>query len=316
MNLSSQLSSVSFDVPVTPPKQVLEEYLTTLSDNSRKTRKVAFKIVSRFLCEKGVNVGYKELMSDFDAWRHLDDKFMTSLVHWMVKNEYASSTAKSVRHFVNEQFRILHKSGLISALQYAAVRAAGRLDSNFFNDESPWYGRNGVMTDAHAELLKNAHDLDTKKGSRDRALMCILLNHGLRGGELLTVNVEDINFATGMMHVRRHKTKTESNLKLTPETMDAITHYVQMCGISEGVLMRPVNRGDNVGSGGLSLRAVSKQVERMAKTILNGEITLSTHDCRHYWATKRAADGVTAFQLMKEGGWKTIQSVMIYVHDN
>lgn len=96
----------------------------------------------------------------------------------------------------------------------------------------------------------------------------------------------------------------------------AIIHYMQMCGITNGALIRSVNKGDAVGDCGMSLRGISKLIETMVKSILDNEIRLSTHDCRHYWATKRAADGVTAFQLMKEGGWKSIESAMIYVHDN
>ena len=53
----------------------------------------------------------------------------------------------------------------------------------------------------------------------------------------------------------------------------------------------------------------------MVREVLKDEIEISAHDCCHYWATKRAEEGATTLQLMREGGWTSLNSVMVSIHD-
>jgi integrase len=76
-----------------------------------------------------------------------------------------------------------------------------------------------------------------------------------------------------------------------------------------------VNKGDNLDGEGITGTAVGLIVHGVAREILGEDVNLSPHDCRHYWATKRAEEGATALQLMKEGGWSSLATVMIYIHE-
>lgn len=178
-----------------------------------------------------------------------------------------------------------------------------------------WYGRNGVLSDEQANRLKNNHDTGTVCGRRDKLLMHILLDHGLRRSEVVGLEIGNIDMVKGIMSFYRSKTDTWTTVKLTDDTLAALKEHLKKDGIQQGTLIQSVNRGDNIEGPIKSGVAINNIVKRVVRDVLKDEIEISAHDCRHYWATKRAEEGATALQLMREGGWSSLNSVMVYIHD-
>ena len=145
--------------------------------------------------------------------------------------------------------------------------------------------------------------------------MHILLDHGLRRSEVVGLDLDNIDTTKGVMTFYRSKTDTRTTVKLTAATLEAIQEHMEKDGIRQGALIQSVNKGDNIEGPIKSGVAINNIVKRVVRDLLEGAIEISAHDCRHYWATKRAEEGATALQLMKEGGWSSLNSVMIYIHD-
>lgn len=85
-----------------------------------------------------------------------------------------------------------------NAVDFNPVRGAKRpkVDSN--------EGRTPALGDHQARALLDAPDPATHKGQRDRAMLAVLLYHGLRREELCLLTVRDIHDRRGVPHLRVH----------------------------------------------------------------------------------------------------------------
>ena len=314
-NIADLIASIKFDQKEMTPELALNEYLSGLSKSSRRSRLVAFKTVSKYFVSRGVEVSAEELSRNFDIWTHLDSAFILAIYDWMMEKGYSINTARVVRSFIFAQLQMLQKCGMITHEKLGSIyilTKTGRLS----NGKKPkWYGRNGVLTDEDVYRLKNGHDTDTVCGRRDKLLMHILLEHGLRRGEVVKLELNNIDVDQGVMTFYRPKTDSWTTVRLTPATLEALKDHKDKDGIQRGTLVQAVNKGDHIEGSITSGVAINNIVKRLARDLLKGKIDISAHDCRHYWATKRAEEGATALQLMREGGWSSLNSVMIYIHD-
>ena len=65
-------------------------------------------------------------------------------------------------------------------------------------------GKTPALSDDQARRLLAAPDSMTTKGLRDRAILSVLLYHGLRRAELCALDVGDRELRSGLMHLRVH----------------------------------------------------------------------------------------------------------------
>ena len=107
--------------------------------------------------------------------------------------------------------------------------------------------REGVtlaLGDHQARALLEALPAHTLKGKRDRAILAMLLHHGLRCEELCTLTVGDVHQREGVPHIRvEGKGDKVRYLPLHPLAQRLITAYLKEAGHEkdlEGPLFRPV----------------------------------------------------------------------------
>jgi site-specific recombinase XerD len=105
-------------------------------------------------------------------------------------------------------------------------------------------GKTPALGDGQARALLDAPGVETEKGKRDRAILSVLLYHGLRREELCTLKVRDIHPRRGVPHLRVHgKGGKVRYLPLHPGTAELVTDYLEAAGHGEGLggaLFRPV----------------------------------------------------------------------------
>lgn len=113
-------------------------------------------------------------------------------------------------------------------------------------------GKTPALGDDQAKRLLEAPDTDTVKGVRDRAILAVLLYHGLRREEAARLTLSDLVKRRGIKHLRVHgKGKKIRFLPLHPVAADRIYAYLERDSArdtSSGPLFRSV-RGKTTGAG-------------------------------------------------------------------
>jgi site-specific recombinase XerD len=108
-----------------------------------------------------------------------------------------------------------------NAVSFNPVKGAKRPKTN--NSE----GKTPALGDHQARALLDAPDPVTLKGKRDRALLAVLLYHGLRREELCLLKVRDIHDGRGVLHLRIHgKGNKLRYVPLHPASAERIHAYL------------------------------------------------------------------------------------------
>jgi site-specific recombinase XerD len=134
-------------------------------------------------------------------------------------------------------------------------------------------GKTPALGDAQARALLNAPGAHTEKGKRDRAILSVLLYHGLRREEVCTLKVRDIHQRRGVPHLRVHgKGGKLRYLPLHPGTAELITDYLEAAGHGEdlaGALFRPVKNNILGGTveGAITADGTYRMVKQYAKRV-------------------------------------------------
>ncbi len=112
-----------------------------------------------------------------------------------------------------------------NAVNFNPVKGAKRPKTNGSEGKTPALG------DHQARALLDAPDPATLKGKRDRALLAVLLYHGLRREELCLLKVRDIHDRRGVPHLRIHgKGNKLRYVPLHPASAERIHAYLETAG--------------------------------------------------------------------------------------
>lgn len=98
-------------------------------------------------------------------------------------------------------------SALSSLFDYLCERNAvthNPVDGVARPDEATNEGKTPALSDPQARALLKAPTDTTLKGKRDRAILSVLLYHGLRRAELCSLRVKDLTSRRGVMYFRVH----------------------------------------------------------------------------------------------------------------
>lgn len=169
------------------------------------------------------------------------------------------------------------------------------------------------LSPAQAKTLKEQPN--TPQGRRDALLMCLLLDHGLRCGEVAALNVSDFDPIAGTMTFYRPKVDKRQTHKLTSDTLIALRAWIDSGDAPAlGRVLRGSRKGGALTHAGMSERAITARVRELGQVL--GIDNLSAHDCRHYWATRATQQGTHPRALQQAGGWNSPAMVMRYVDES
>lgn len=156
---------------------------------------------------------------------------------------------------------------------------------------------------------------DTPQGRRDALVMCLLLDHGLRVGEIAILTLQAFDMKAGTFTFYRPKVNTTQTHILTADTRKEAAAYFKSDAPADGILWRRSCKGTAKLSAQLSeksaTRALTKRVELLGRHA--GIDGLSAHDARHYWATFEARNDTAVDRLMDAGGWNSPAMPLRYI---
>jgi len=169
------------------------------------------------------------------------------------------------------------------------------------------------LTVTEVELLLEAPDGTDWTGLRDRAILETLYGAGLRVGELVGLDHEDVDLAGGLLRVRG-KGKKERIVPAGRCAVAAIRSYLQAAEKHAPPGRDAYAVFINARDGGrLTSRSVHRIMQKyLFKTGLNPE--LSPHALRHSFATHMLSNGADLRAVQELLGHKNLSTTQIYTH--
>lgn len=166
---------------------------------------------------------------------------------------------------------------------------------------------------------------DDVRSIRDRALLLLGFGGGFRRSELIAIDCTDLEPVRQghVVTIRRSKTDQEgTGRKLGIPTgrtqwcpVAAVTRWLDVAGLTEGPVFRPVDRHGNIGADRLSGEAVSIVVhERVAAAGID-PTGYSGHSLRSGFATSAAQAGVSMLKIRAQTGHASDAMLARYVRD-
>lgn len=164
-------------------------------------------------------------------------------------------------------------------------------------------------------------------GTRDRALLLIGFAGAFRRSELVSLNLEDVEFAADglVVTLRRSKTDQEGQGRKkglpygsNPDTcpVRSLRAWIEASGITTGPLFRPVNRHGQMQAERLSGTAVALIVKRHAGAAGLDRAQFSGHSLRAGLATAAAIAGASERSIMNQTGHRSSAMVRRYIRDS
>lgn len=296
---------------------IFTDYHQRLAAKTIATQTAALGIWVDYLAAVGIS---PHPLTDYQqtptAWQGVTWGLVQGFVKWLLKKGYSMTTVNNRLSTVKVYIRLAAKAGVIPFTEHALIKEVNgyTLTESKRIDQKRGKTRLGnkkaeaiVLSADQARQLKTSHPA-TPQGARDRLLVCLLLDLGLRASEVAGLMVED--FAEGQVTVYRQKTDHTDRMALTPDIEAALTAYRPHMR-PNGLLLRGSRKNGELTEEGMGVRAVAARVQALAWHVL-GVRTLSPHDLRHTWAT-RAARHTNPFVLRDAGGWSNMQTPGRYV---
>ncbi len=219
----------------------------------------------------------------------------------MMRNKgYSKSTIARKLATLRSLYKFLVRLGLLEASPVSAVRTP-RQDKRLPK----------CLDVEQVEVLLAAPDTETFRGSRDRAILETIYSAGLRVGELISLNIEDLDEFGEALRIRG-KGKKERLAPLGAKAMEAIDDYLA----KRRKLFGPSKRGPlflNRQGQRISTRSIRRNFGRY-KTLAGIETHISPHVLRHSFATHMLNAGADLRSVQEMLGHESLSTTQIYTH--
>jgi site-specific recombinase XerD len=161
---------------------------------------------------------------------------------------------------------------------------------------------------------------------RDRALLLLGFAGAFRRGELVALDVEDLELSRAGLAVRLRRSKTDQegqgrrvgiprgqHAETCP--VRALQVWLEHAEIEAGPIFRPITRHGQLQPGRLSDRAVALVVKRRAAAVGLDPEHFAGHSLRAGLATSAAAAGASERRIMDQTGHRSVTMVRRYIRD-
>ncbi|WP_376795652.1 tyrosine-type recombinase/integrase [Thermogemmatispora sp.] len=303
--------------------EAFARYHRRQAHNTRLRQLWDLKAFATFCLEAGAQVTGVSLQTDVvtltqalfleaATWRFVSAGLVQLFVSWMERQGYAIQTINVRLSTVKRYCRLAAEAGFLSQEElYRISRVQGyRHKEGRHLDRRRPITRRGAkkaepnsLTEEQVAWLKRCHDPHTPQGRRARVILCLLLDLGLRVGELVALQVKDIQLSRGLLHFYREKVDKEQTHRLSVDCLQALRAYLP--DVAGERYLFPGYKGRHI-----STRLVEYLLEDLGNQL--GIDRLSPHDCRHYWATYHARRQRNLAQLQQAGGWNSPVMVLRY----
>lgn len=269
-----------------------------LSESMRNGMASTMRMFAKFLSEVMERAPIAtELVDNPDSWQSITSDLVEEFKHWQKGIGLSTTTVNNrlvyirlaARRALDEGAIDYEKAKAICDVETISIYAGEIIDKRRKSDGLSV--RVGTQKAKHIELskeqrtkLKEMHS-NTPQGRRDRVIMCLLLDHGLKTSELAGITVGDLGAYMETISVCRGKAKERYIIEPSQDTRSALLAYVHAgdCPTRpDDKLLRASLRSGELSHAGLSQPSYWYRVSIVGMQI--GIINLSPNDCRRSFA--------------------------------
>jgi integrase len=305
-------------------QRTFQDHTDRKADNTIRRKIADLALFEAFL--NGAGVPAAGLYGNPQAWAGVTWGLVEAFKVWMLQQGYAIGSINGRLSTVRTFAKLAAKAGAITAQESILIVSVEGYANKEAKNVDQKRRADGFRTRAGSkkpEAISIPSDIaeslkqqpDTPQGRRDTFLMCLLLDHGLRVGEVAILTAKNFDLKSGSMTFYRPKVNRVQTHELTGDTRRAAIAYITQDAPMEGILWRKSHKGTTALSEQLSAvsaeRALNKRVELLGRRAGIGG--LSPHDCRHYWATYEARNKTPIDRLKDAGGWNSLAMPMRYI---
>jgi len=320
--LPEKLTQIGAAANESAARHRFEDYQSRRSQQTLRRQKADLNLFNQFLNQIGADT--QDLFTMPSAWNGITWGLVDAFVKWQLTQGYAVQSVNVRLSTIKAYAKLAMQAGALLPQEYALIRSVSgytqkeqrRIDQNRIITRIGGKKSSPVLiTPAQAAALKSQPN--TPQGRRDALLMCLLLDHGLRVGEVAILTVENIDLENGFLLFFRPKVDKSQKHRLSPDTLKAARMYAAFGDMpAKGLLLRRSLKNGDLGASGMSERAITERVKILGEMLGMGLAGLSAHDCRHYWATQAARHGTDPFVLQEAGGWSSLAMPRRYIEEN
>lgn len=271
-----------------------------------------------------VELDVADLESSPRAWAGVTAGLVEACGKWLLIQGYALGTVNGHLSTLKTYIRLAGRAGAVPPDQVSRIltlRGYSRREGRHLDERRQAGGlrtRHGAKkADSRTLTAGQARQLlqscpDTPQGRRDRLLMSLLLEHGLRAGEAALLTVADVDLAAQRLRFFRPKVGKNQVHRLTAVSYAAVAAFLDQDALPIGPLLRGSNKSSELTTAGMTTRAITARIRKLGSEVL-GIVDLSAHDLRHTWATNAARAGTPVDRLQEAGGWSSPAMPLHYV---
>jgi len=160
-----------------------------------------------------------------------------------------------------------------------------------------------------AQAMLDAPDTTTTKGTRDLAVLAVLLGAGLRRSECAALDVSHLATRDGRPVIVDlvGKGRRVRTVPIAPWVARALSDWLELAGITDGRVFRQVNRGGNIVGDGITPQAVLGIVREYAPQ------GIAPHDLRRTFAKLARNGGASLEQISVNLGHASLTTTERYL---
>jgi integrase len=266
----------------------LTRYHEGLRDETIRRQKTDLLTFARFLHSVGVAPG--DFYHDLSAWQGISAGLLEAFIEWQKLAGYSIGTINVRLATVKAYCHLALDAGILDTDIHTHIqgvkgiprRQARNIDAR--RERVRVGHKKAQAVDIPLELLYELKHPDTGfLAKRDALLMCLLLDHGLRVGEVVILKRNQIHLRSRLLTFYRPKVDEPQNDRMTDDTLAAARAYLPTLPAKQESLFD------------LAIISIQERVKTLGELV--GIHGLSPHDCRHSWATRAASHGTPLDRL-------------------
>ncbi len=309
-----------------------QEYHEKSTPNTRDRQRFDLLNFTAYLAGTGVSRTVDQLYHDAHAWTGISEPLVFGYRAWLRQEGYAIGTINMRLSTIRAYCALAWKVGALSEQDYKLIQTvksynmkegctidAARAEQGLPTRKSTKKAMPAPVSTGKAQRLKHETTHPARKRrqrdvileAKDALMMGLFIEHAFRVGEVVGLDIEHFDHASGTVTVYRPKTKDWQIHKLKKHTRMALDTYLAGEQRTAGPLfLGYASRKKQAGDRRITRYGIYDRVQLLGQQV--GIPNLSPHDLRHYWTIDTLANGTPIDRVQSGGNWTTPYMVLRY----